>query len=311
VSPPAAGADAPAPPDRRRGPQSRTTPRSELARNAHFEQVSPEVGVLDEDAFDQALATDADAALALLANLATATDEKLRAAARRLAARIVLDLARRGTPVGRGIGRLRAVPAERGGDLDVDASLDAVLAGRAQRRAPEVAELVARDWARPELALCLVVDRSGSMGGERLAAAALAAAACAWRCPGEHAVLTFARDVQVLRGMDSDRPAASVVDAVLSLRGHGTTALADALRAAAEQLERSRAARRVVILLSDCRSTDELDPVPVATRLPELAILAPAGDTEQAADFARRAGVRWAPLTGPSDAPTALAQLLD
>jgi len=268
------------------------------------------VGVLDEDAFDQALAADPNAALALLAELATATDERLRAAARRLAARIVLDLGRKGTPLGRGIGRLRAVSAERGGDLDMDASLDAVLAGRAERRPPEVAELVARQWARPELALCLVVDRSGSMGGERLAAAALAASACAWRAPGDHAVLAFAREVQVLRHMDSVRPPASVVDAVLSLRGHGTTALQDALRAASEQLERTRATRRVVVLLSDCRSTDGRDPVPVASRLPELVVLAPAGDTEQAADFARSSGASWAPLRGAADAPTALADLL-
>ncbi|MPQ98962.1 VWA domain-containing protein [Modestobacter sp. I12A-02628] len=246
----------------------------------------------------------------MLADMAIATDERLRAAARRLAARIVLDLARRGTALGRGIGRLRAVPASTGGDLDVDASLDAVLAGRAERRPPDADELVARQWARPELALCLVVDRSGSMGGERLAAAALTASACAFRAPGDHAVLVFAGEVEVLRPMDSARPAAAVVDSILALRGHGTTALTDALCAAAAQLERTRAARRVVVLLSDCRTTDELDPVLIARRLPELVVLAPAGDTEQAEDLARRSGARWAALTGAADAPAALAALL-
>lgn len=266
--------------------------------------------MLDEEAFAEAMAADPDAALILLATMASATDERLRAAARRLAPRIVLDLARQGVALGRGVGRLRSVPADRGGDLDVDASLDAVLEGRAQRRPPDVEDLVARQWARPELALCLVVDRSGSMGGERLAAAALAAGACAWRAPGDHAVLSFAREVDVLRPMGSERPASAVVDAVLSLRGHGTTALTAALAAAAEQLERTRAARRVVVLLSDCRSTDTDDPVPVARRLPELVVLAPAGDTEQAADFAARSGARWAALQGASDAPVALRELL-
>jgi len=46
--------------------QKKTTPRRELARNPHFEQVSPEVGELDEGAFDDALEADPDAAMAML-----------------------------------------------------------------------------------------------------------------------------------------------------------------------------------------------------------------------------------------------------
>lgn len=260
------------------------------------------------------MAADPDAALTLLADLAGATDERLRAAARRLAARIVLDVSRRGAPVNAGVGRLRPGPADSGGDLDVDASLDAIITGRALRRPPDLDELVTRQWGRPALALCLVVDRSGSMGGERLAAAALAAGACAWRAPGEHAVLTFAKEVDVLRPMGSSRPTAAVVDSILALRGHGTTSLTAALRAAGEQLERSRAARRVVVLLSDCRSTEDGDAAgdaaAVARRLPELLVLAPAGDTEEAAELARRSGARWAALRGVADAPDVLAALL-
>lgn len=268
------------------------------------------MGALDEDAFDAALAGDPDAALTLLAEMATATDERLRAAARRLASRIVLDRTRMGKPRSRGVRRLRRVSADRGGDLDVDASMDALLDARAQHRGPALEELTARDWGAPELALCLLVDSSGSMGGARLAAAALTAGACAWRAPGDHAVLSFAREVTVLRAMDSQRPAAAVVDAVLTLRGFGVTSLATALRAAQEQLTRTRADRRVVVLLSDCRATDEDDPLVVAASIPELVILAPADDCEQAAELARRCGARWAPLHGIADAPMALAELL-
>jgi Mg-chelatase subunit ChlD len=113
------------------------------------------------------------------------------------------------------------VPADREGDLDLDASLTAIADARAARRPVGLDELRARAWARPTLALCLLVDASGSMGGARLAAAALTAAACAWRAPGEHAVLAFARDVTALRPMDSRRPLTEVVDRVLALRGFG------------------------------------------------------------------------------------------
>ena len=91
----------------------------------------------------------------------------------------------------------------------------------------------------------------------------------------------------------------------------GVTRLATALKAAGEQLAPARARRRVVILLSDCRSTDEEDTVPAARALPELIILAPAGDHEQAAHLAGLAGARWGAIEHPLDAAAALDYLLE
>jgi Mg-chelatase subunit ChlD len=103
--------------------------------------------------------------------------------------------------------------------------------------------------------------------------------------------------------------AGAVVDQVLRLRGHGVTRLADALRVAVEQLAAARARRRVVVLLSDCRHTHE-DPVRVGRAVPELVVLAPRDDTEQAAAFAGAAGARWAELDGADSAPALLRELL-
>jgi Mg-chelatase subunit ChlD len=89
------------------------------------------------------------------------------------------------------------------------------------------------------------------------------------------------------------------------------TRLADALKAAREQLAQARARRRVVILLSDCRSTDQDDTLETARSLPELIILAPADDHEQAAQLAGQAGARWGPIAHPLDAAAALDQLLE
>ncbi|GAA3525666.1 hypothetical protein GCM10022222_05720 [Amycolatopsis ultiminotia] len=269
------------------------------------------MGVLDEDAFAAVFRENPDEAMTMLVEMSSATDERLRSTARALARRLVLELARRGVARGRGIGKLRPRPAETGGELDLDASLPALADAAAAKRVPRADELVARHWSRPELALCVVVDTSGSMTGARLTAAALTAAACAWRAPGEHAVVAFARKAEVIRPLRSARSRADVVEAVLQLRGHGVTALASALRAAQDQLASSRAARKVVVLLSDCRATDEEDPVPAARRCAELVVLAPDEDCEQAEQFARQAGARWRPLTGAAAAPEALSALLD
>ena len=243
--------------------------------------------------------------------MSVATDERLRALARRLAARILLDRARAAGPPRRGTRRLRTVRADRGGELDLDRSLDGIAGARAARRPPSLDELLARDWGRPELAVCLAVDASGSMTGARLAAAALTAAACAWRAPAEFAVLDFARDVRVARALTAELGAGALVERLLALRGHGLTALGAALRAAGEQLAPARAGRRVTVLLSDCRATDGTDPLPAARGLDELLVLAPGDDCAAAAEFAARAGARWEPLADAAAAPAALARLLD
>src|SRR5262249_15322033 len=270
-----------------------------------FNEVSPEVGQLDEAALAEVLASDPDEALALLADLTAATDERLRALARRIAARLVVELVRTGPARRRGVGTMRSVPypPDRG-DIDLDASLDALVEpGRI-----DAEELRIRSWVRPGTALCLLVDRSGSMGGAPLATAAVAAAAVAMRAPADHSVLAFAADVIVAKGQDAGRPPEQVVNDLLVLRGHGTTDLAGALRAARAQLDRSRAARRIAVLLSDCRATVKGDVHGAAAALEELWVVAPEDDCADAEELARAVGARFATVGGPSAIPDAFTQ---
>jgi Mg-chelatase subunit ChlD len=269
------------------------------------------VGGLDETAFETALAGDPDAALSLLADMAGATDERLRALARRLAGRVSVRLARTGPVRTRGTGRLRRVTLRPGGDLDVEASLDALLVAAATGRPPALEELQGTAWARPDVALCLLVDRSGSVGGGRLASAALAAAAVALRAPDDHSVVAFGTRALVLRAQDRPRPVEDVVNDLLRLRGHGLTDLAAALDTARAQLERSTAARRTVVLLTDGRATAGPDPLPYLRRLDEVLVIAPADDAVEARALALAAGARFATLAGPSDVPRALQVLAD
>jgi Mg-chelatase subunit ChlD len=281
-----------------------------LARHQQFEQVSPEVGHLDENAFDEAMSDDEDQAMALLADLTGATDPVLRDLARRLAGRVVVDVARRGTARRRGIGRLARRPLQHEGDLDLDASIEAIAEARAVGGVPATSDLKVRTWVRPDTALCLVVDRSGSMGGERLATAAVAAATVAWRTPADYSVLAFASDVLVLKEQLGATATETVADSLFRLRGFGTTDIALALRAAGQQLATSRAARRITVLLSDCRPTTEGDMVQAARALDELVIVAPADDRDEADALGRAAGAVVGGVYGPSTVADTLASLL-
>ena len=81
------------------------------------------------------------------------------------------------------------------GDIDLDASMDAILESRASRQAIDPEGLKVRSWVKPGTAIALLVDRSGSMGGKPLATSAMAAAAVAWRSPEDYSVIAFGKDV--------------------------------------------------------------------------------------------------------------------
>lgn len=286
--------------------------RRELERRDDFETISPEVGELDEEAFSDLLDDDPDRVLGMLADLTGATDRRLRELARRLAGRLFLDLATRGPMRPRGTGRLRTRRlTDAIGDLDLEASLDGIVAARAEGLAPDPDELRVRTWSTPATALCLVVDRSGSMGGAPLATAGVAAAAVSWRTPVDYSVLSFGSDVVAVKSQDVAKSSEAVVDGVLALRGFGTTDLAGALIAARIQLDRSTAARRVAVLLSDCRPTVDGDVWAAARGLDELVIVAPDGDSAEAEELAAGVGCAVTTVTGPSDAAAALMRVLD
>lgn len=198
---------------------------------------------------------------------------------------------------------------DNGGDIDVDASLDAFVDHRLTGTL-SLDDIKVRTWARPDTALCLMVDRSGSMGGKPLATSAVAAAAVAARAPRDYSVIAFAKDVIVAKSQDVSKDAERVINEVLSLRGFGTTDLSAAMRTAIDQLSRSSAGRKIAILLSDCRATEGVNAQDVARSLDELVVIAPESDCDEARVFADDVGARLALIGGPSDIADVLTRVL-
>lgn len=267
--------------------------------------------MLDEDALAEQMETSPDETLSMLADMVGATDRSLAETARRLAARLSIAIARRGTSRD-GVGRLATRPLGSGGDIDLDRSIEAFAApgGGAVPVVHQPEHLRETGWQQHRTGLCLLVDRSGSMSGDRLATAAVAAAATLNRVPEDTSVVCFSENAVVVKSQDGQRPVDDVVADVLALRGFGVTDLGLALRTASSQLSRSPAARRVAVLLSDCRATAGGDPLPHAAGIDEVVVLAPEGDTADAEDLSRALGARWAPVAGPTDIPAALRDVL-
>ena len=285
--------------------------RAELAaRHAALDDVSPGAGRLDAAALSRLLAEDPDAAVALLADLAVATDRELRATARRLAARVFLELGAVGVRPSRGTRRLE--PGRRAdGDLDLDRTL-ARLPGAWPPR-PE--DLVTTSWRARQRAVCLLIDTSGSMSGHAVAIAAVAAAGVVLATDGRlaPAVLAFGREVTVLQAHGAARPARELVGTLVGLRGHGLTDLAGGLRAAGGQLAGAAAGERVTILLSDCLPTAGGDPAAALAGIDRLHVLCPRPTAQAAAAgaaLARRGGGLCQPVTRLAEVAPALGRAL-
>lgn len=294
---------------------ARTHGRAELSsRHAGFEQISPTVGELDEEAFAAALAADPDAAAALLADLARATDASLRAAARRLAARVFIQLGRTGPTRSRGTRRI-GVARNGEGDLDLDRTLDRWTGPWP----PRGEDLVTRSWTAHRRAVCLLVDTSGSMNGLAVALAAVAAAGIVLAGTGEGArrldasVLAFGQDVQVLGPQGARRPAEELVGELVSLRGHGLTDVAGGLREASKQLGCVAVDERVAVLMSDCLHTTGADPATALHGIDRLHVLCPLPSEEALAAanaLAIRGGGVVRPVRRLGDIGAALTTLL-
>jgi magnesium chelatase subunit D len=258
--------------ERQAGSTRRTKSRAELAsQHASFEAVSPDSGAIDESALAELLAADPDAAARLLADLTRASDTQLRAAARRLAARVFVQLAAVGQHKSRGVRRLGSGRGD-DGDLDLEGTL-----GRMSGSWPPASdEIATRSWRARQRSVVLLVDASGSMSGLALAMAAIAAAGVvlAGDARLEPAVLAFSETVTVLQRRGVARPPADVIGELIALRGHGRTDIAAALRVAAAQLAGS-AGDREVILLSDCLETAGGDPAAALAGIDRLYVLTP------------------------------------
>jgi len=290
----------------------RTLSRRELeSLYGELGEVSPAVGTVDEEALERLLARDPDRAAALLSDLAAATDVDLRRHARRLAARVFVRLGRAGRPSHRGLRRLVPRSGRVEGDLDLERTLERSGGGLPRRSD----DLVLRSWGGPRRALCLLLDHSGSMRGQAVAMAATAAAAVVLAA-GERvdcSVVAFHRDAVVLRPQGGRRPAARVVEDVLSVRARGSTDLSLALRTAARQLGRAEADERAVLLLSDCMATAGGDPLGAVAGLDRVHVLGTSALPESVragTALARRTGGRYLRVGGLAELAAALTELV-
>jgi len=109
------------------------------------------------------------------------------------------------------------------------------------------------DQERPSLAICFVIDRSGSMGGQRIELAKEAARAAVELLTAQDfaAVIAFDNHPHVVAPMQSTASTSAIISAISMIEAAGGTNIYPALVEAHEQLRRVPARLKHVILLTD------------------------------------------------------------
>ena len=236
--------------------------------------------MLDEDAFDDAARRGPRRGARRCSPTSNgATDERLRALARRLAGRVVVDLARsratRLAAASAGCERAPRPTGPRATSTSTPRSTRIVDGPRrgtpARRRRPRGADVAT---ARPPRSACWSTA-SGSMRGERLATAAVAAAAVACRAGARLLGRRVHRRGHRVKAQDQARPPRtwSPTCSAAGPRHHRPGAWPCGPPPTSSPARRPAAASRS--LLSDCRPTAGGDPVADARALDELVVPRP------------------------------------
>jgi len=110
-----------------------------------------------------------------------------------------------------------------------------------------------KEQEKPSLAMCIVIDRSGSMGGQKMELAKDAAkAAIELLTPQDFAaVIAFDNETYVIAPMQSTASTSAILSAISTIEAAGGTNIYPALAEAYEQLRRIPARLKHVILLTD------------------------------------------------------------
>jgi Mg-chelatase subunit ChlD len=241
---------------------------------------------------------------------AAGADPEVRAAARRIAARLSLPRPRREARRPRGAGELLSLPYRGGADeIDLDRTLEVL----AERPYPDDEDVIVREPVRTRRAVVLAVDVSGSMRGERVRTAAAAVGALAGELARDDlAVVAFWSDAALLHRLGEPVRPQRLLEALLGLPARGLTNVAFPLEVAAREFGRRPARDARVLVLSDCVHNAGPDPRALAGRLPRVDVLldvAGEHDLELGRDLARIGRGRVRRVRGHRDVAPALAQV--
>ncbi len=161
----------------------------------------------------------------------------------------------------------------------------------------------------------IILDTSGSMAGLKLLTAATAAAVAAYHLRHDkYALIAFNTVANTVKSMDQHTTIDSIVDTILDTEPAGYTNIADALKTAYTQYERSHRYESWAILITDGIANRGGSPEPFARKYQNLHVLQTPGTHPQGEETCQRIALlgrgRHIKVNSYTEVPRALIRLL-
>lgn len=164
-------------------------------------------------------------------------------------------------------------------NIDLDSTFENIIG----KKYPSYSDIIVLDRGRDNRGAVLMLDTSKSMGGEKLAIAAVTGATVAYNFKiNQYAIITFEDEAHVLKSLNNEKKIVRVVGEILETSASGCTNIEDALRRGLSEVNLLRVPKRRGILITDGFYTRGHDPRPVAREFPRLDVVyVPGGECSE------------------------------
>ncbi len=155
-------------------------------------------------------------------------------------------------------------------EIDVDRTLEEQLG----HNALQYENIYCHEKIKQKSSYVLMLDVSNSMHQEKVAIATIATGVFAHKLRNDnHGVLTFAKDVNIIKDTSDQNILTKLVDKMLNIKSGGSTNIRLALIKGLELLEKGKSQLKTGIIVTDGWATTGGDPVEIASKYDRLHVL--------------------------------------
>ncbi len=170
-------------------------------------------------------------------------------------------------------------------ELDIDRTVEKIIG----KKDIEYRDFIVRERVREKRAFALMLDTSGSMKGENILMAAIAATSLVNNLKkDEYAIVAFSETARVIKPMNSRKSLKELVDEMFDAFSGNMTNITSGLRCGLDELYRTTVKKKIGIILTDGAHNQDTDPLVTAKRFPKLSVIGMLPPNRAAEDRCRR-----------------------